>query len=42
MRMGDCLLAILLFAGIDSAIRWGGGRCGGVMVAGELNCVSRA
>jgi len=40
MGMGDCLLAILLFVGFDYVIRGGGGMCGGVMVAGELNCVS--
>ena len=42
MGKEDCLLAILLFAGFDSAIRGGSGRRRGVMVAGELNCVSRA
>jgi len=42
MGMENCLLAISLFAGFDYVIRGGGRRCGGLIVAGELNSVSRA
>jgi len=42
MGMGNCLLAILLFAGFDYVIREGGRRCGRLTVVGELNSVSRA
>ena len=41
MGTGDRLLAIMLFGGFGYVIR-GVGRCGGVMVAGTLYCVSRA